>query len=454
MSIVTATDDSTPVGVTSLQRRVRRWLTSSGRGGFVVLVVVFVIDVVVFSSLFGSRDPGRGMDWLIVPAIGAIGVALLAWRRRAPVLCYFAVWVHSIATQLIVPDYHPTVGLWVALAAVAQARSMWISLPLVALTFVPESFAIMQSGDQTEAQYRTSAITISIIAYGLFNCFAWAIGRWAARASARLDASEERRKADIAAERLQAEQAVAEERLRLARELHDIVAHAVTIMIIHSATASRLIHRDPGAAEEALDIVHLAGQQAVDELHRMLGLLRAVGSSAGLDADLPTLSDLPALVERTRAGGLKVELTGSGQPTSLDPSVQLAGYRVVQETLTNALKYSRCRFPDHCRSRLDGSEVDHHGAGRRQRSRLRRSRAPVQRSRADRPARTGVHRRRQFDGRPDRRRRFPGFGRTAGEQRPSASILQCIGLINSGDHRDDRRRRTADPPRAPAVADH
>jgi signal transduction histidine kinase len=217
---------------------------------------------------------------------------------------------------------------------------MWISLPLVALTFVPESFAIMQSGDQEEAQYRTSAITISIIAYGLFNCFAWAIGRWAARASARLDASEERRKADIAAERLQAEQAVADERLRLARELHDIVAHAVTIMIIHSATASRLIHRDPSAAEEALDIVHLAGQQAVDELHRMLGLLRAVGSSAGLDADLPTLSDLPALVERTRAGGLKVELTGSGQPTSLDPSVQLAGYRVVQETLTNALKYS------------------------------------------------------------------------------------------------------------------
>ena len=340
MSIVTATDDSTPVGVTSLQRRVRRWLTSTGRGGFVVLVVVFVIDVVVFSSLFGSRDPGRGMDWLIVPAIGAIGVALLAWRRRAPVLCYFAVWVHSIATQLIVPDYHPTVGLWVALAAVAQARSMWISLPLVALTFVPESFAIMQSGDQEEAQYRTSAITISIIAYGLFNCFAWAIGRWAARASARLDASEERRKADIAAERLQAEQAVADERLRLARELHDIVAHAVTIMIIHSATASRLIHRDPSAAEEALDIVHLAGQQAVDELHRMLGLLRAVGSSAGLDADLPTLSDLPALVERTRAGGLKVELTSSGQPTSLDPSVQLAGYRVVQETLTNALKYS------------------------------------------------------------------------------------------------------------------
>jgi len=299
-----------------------------------------VIDVVVFSSLFGSRDPGRGMDWLIVPAIGAIGVALLAWRRRAPVLCYFAVWVHSIATQLIMPDYHPTVGLWVALAAVAQARSMWISLPLVALTFVPESFAIMQSGDQEEAQYRTSAITISIIAYGLFNCFAWAIGRWAARASARLDASEERRKAEIAAERLQAEQAVADERLRLARELHDIVAHAVTIMIIHSATASRLIHRDPSAAEEALDIVHLAGQQAVDELHRMLGLLRAVGSSAGLDADLPTLSDLPALVERTRAGGLKVELTGSGQPRSLDPSVQLAGYRVVQETLTNALKYS------------------------------------------------------------------------------------------------------------------
>jgi signal transduction histidine kinase len=217
---------------------------------------------------------------------------------------------------------------------------MWISLPLIALTFVPESFAIMQSGDQTEAQYRTSAITISIIAYGLFNCFAWAIGRWAARASARLDASEERRKADIAAERLQAEQAVAEERLRLARELHDIVAHAVTIMIIHSATASRLIHRDPGAAEEALDIVNLAGRQAVDELHRMLGLLRAVGSSAGLDGDLPTLSDLPALVERTRAGGLKVELTESGQPTSLDPSVQLAGYRVVQETLTNALKYS------------------------------------------------------------------------------------------------------------------
>jgi len=126
-----------------------------------------------------------------------------------------------------------------------------------------------------------------------------------------------------------------------ARELHDSVTGAVTAMILYSAGARAQLGPDEERAHDALRVVERAGTQAMNELHRMLGLLRTPDGRAAVEAGCrPELAALDELVERTRSGGLDVALVVDGQARQLDPSVDQAGYRVVQEALTNATKHA------------------------------------------------------------------------------------------------------------------
>jgi signal transduction histidine kinase len=141
----------------------------------------------------------------------------------------------------------------------------------------------------------------------------------------------------------QAAEAVRTERLRLARELHDIVAHAVSAIILQAAGARTLVTTEDGRVRQAFTVIESAGVQAMNELHRLLGLLRTVDpdQTAGTDFDdlQPGLEDLPALVDFSRASGLDINLVVEGRRARLDRSVDLAAYRVVQEALTNATKH-------------------------------------------------------------------------------------------------------------------
>jgi signal transduction histidine kinase len=132
-------------------------------------------------------------------------------------------------------------------------------------------------------------------------------------------------------------EAVAEERARIARELHDVVAHSVSVMVVQAGAARRVLARDPGRSVEALGAVEATGREALAEMRRLLGILRPAATDR---APTPSLSDLDALAERFRAAGLHVELDVAGEPGPLPAGVDLCAYRVVQEALTNAVKHA------------------------------------------------------------------------------------------------------------------
>ncbi len=136
-----------------------------------------------------------------------------------------------------------------------------------------------------------------------------------------------------------ARRAVLEERVRIARELHDVVAHHVSVMGVQAGAARRVMARRPDQAEEALSSIEASSRQAVVELHRLLGFLRREGQDDAL-APQPDLAQLPELIAQATQGELTVDLTVQGDPRPLPGTLELSVYRVVQEALTNALKHS------------------------------------------------------------------------------------------------------------------
>jgi signal transduction histidine kinase len=146
-------------------------------------------------------------------------------------------------------------------------------------------------------------------------------------------ASRAEREADERAAR-----ARADERTRIARELHDVVAHSVSVMTIQAGGVRRLLRPEQRREREALESVETTGRQALAELRRLLGLLRDDDGAPGL-APQPSLQHLEALLHHVREAGLPVDLRIEGEPAPLAPGVDLSAYRIVQEALTNTLKH-------------------------------------------------------------------------------------------------------------------
>src|SRR5438477_401099 len=134
--------------------------------------------------------------------------------------------------------------------------------------------------------------------------------------------------------------AVAAERARIARELHDVVAHNVSVMVVQAGAARRTIERDPERAREALTSVEDTGRQALDEMRCLLGVLRTEDDATEQRAPQPGISDLDSLVAHVRDAGLPVELVVEGQPRPLMSGADMSAYRIVQEALTNSLKHA------------------------------------------------------------------------------------------------------------------
>jgi signal transduction histidine kinase len=150
--------------------------------------------------------------------------------------------------------------------------------------------------------------------------------------------------------------AVAEERSRIARELHDVVAHNVGLMVVQAQGAQRVLDRDPQRARQALETIERTGRAALGDMRGSLGALRKPESDAPL-APQPRIESLGALVEQARRSGLEVELVTEGDPAPLAAGVDLSVYRIVQEALTNTLKHAG---PVHARVkvRYAGDELE------------------------------------------------------------------------------------------------
>ena len=179
---------------------------------------------------------------------------------------------------------------------------------------------------------------VGSIVFGGPSLIAWAIGD-SMRTRRAYYAALEDRAARLERERdAQAQIAAAAERARIARELHDVIAHNVSVMVVQADGASYALDRSPERARQALAAISSTGRQALDEMRHMLGVLRSADERSGV-APIPGVGQLDELLDQTRASGLAVSFTVEGVPSPLPSGVALAAYRTVQESLTNVRKH-------------------------------------------------------------------------------------------------------------------
>jgi signal transduction histidine kinase len=174
--------------------------------------------------------------------------------------------------------------------------------------------------------------------------FSWAVAAGFVGDAARsrreyLQGLEERNRQLVETHEEEARRRVAEERLRIARDLHDVVAHSLSSINIQAGAGAHVARRHPEQAEQALQAIKYASKDALDELRLTVGMLRAEGEEAPR-APQPTLGRLDSLVESTAAAGLDVDVQVHGDPTALPVPVDAAAFRIVQESLTNVLRHA------------------------------------------------------------------------------------------------------------------
>ena len=297
-------------------------------GDVVLAAVVCALDVVAFSELVA----GGGTAAVIAYAV--LGYAALAWRRVAPVPVFFVLWFHNLLAVPLIGTYRPTLGLLVALYTVSAMTTRRISVSaLVAAVVSTTITSVTDELETTPDESPAAIIVVTILLYTMLNVGAWALGQWAQTSRGRLE-RERTRRAD----------AITAERSRIARDLHDIVSHSVSVMVLQAAGARRVLASDPDRADQALQDIESVGKESMGELRRLLGVLRdgALATGDGGDEREPGqgLADLESLAGTARLTGLSVSLAREGQPGRLDPSVDLSAYRIVQEALTNAAKHA------------------------------------------------------------------------------------------------------------------
>jgi signal transduction histidine kinase len=178
-------------------------------------------------------------------------------------------------------------------------------------------------------------IASNVIIFGT----AWLIGDNLQTRRAYVASLRERAEQAEASRVADAERAVADERARMARELHDVVAHSMSVMVVQAGAARRVFEANPAQAVDALQNIEATGRDALAEMRRLLGVLRDDGSSASL-APQPSLRELPHLIAQVAESGLAVTLATEGPPRDLPAALGLSAFRIVQEALTNALKHA------------------------------------------------------------------------------------------------------------------
>jgi len=321
-----------------------RWLAPASAGGWARLVGLRppLADVLLAAGVLVVAQIETWMDTSFQPklplALWAVLITMpLAWRRRAP---FAALLVMGLAAWLLsagpVGDAAYTfIAVVVAVFSVgayAEPRRSVLGCVLVLGTLWIG--ALGDNARHPGLRGPSDFLFVSVVFGG-----AWLLGR-ALRGRGQRAAELEQRAARLEADQqAQARAAVAAERARIARELHDVIAHSVSVMVIQAGAAEQLLEETPERARGPLEAVQDTGRQTIVELRRLLGILREDGQELSL-APQPGLAGLDLLVEEMRQAGLPVHLRVKGEPGRLSPGVDLAAYRIIQEALTNTLRHA------------------------------------------------------------------------------------------------------------------
>jgi signal transduction histidine kinase len=298
-----------------------------------------LLAVIIFLSTTGSMVAAERMlraptppPWAWIAS--ALGCAALLFRRRYPWAVLAVTTVAFMAVQALTQDV-PLLILTVVTALVTitlagQRRAAIISA--VAITLLT-----IVIGTATDEEYWSHPRPLAVAALG-----ALAIAGAEAMRNRRnyIAAVEERaRRAEESRER-EAQRRVGDERLRIARELHDVLAHHIAVINVQAGVAGHLLTRQPDKAREALDHVRDAARSVLSEMQAVVTVLREPGESTGPVEPAPGVDRIGAEIERFRGLGLTIDTVVSGVPVLLPAAVDLVAYRVVQESLTNAAKHA------------------------------------------------------------------------------------------------------------------
>jgi signal transduction histidine kinase len=290
-----------------------------------VLVVLGQVEVWVGNTAHGSKPA-------VAPLL-ALMAAAVAVRRRAPLAAGVVVLLaNGVLWLLVTAEYSLAHGVaWMcalyAIAVWTDTRGFVIGLgALVASNLLT---LLGPSGDLRSAFPFTVIPGVAML-----------LARRAVR-DRQLRAETLAARADLLEreQELRASAAVAEERARIARELHDLVAHNVSVMVVQAGAERHALTDDQASTREALSSIEQAGRQALAEARRLLGMLRRNGDAEGLEPQ-PSLAQLDLLVEQVERAGLPVRVSIDGDPAPLPAGVDLCAYRIVQEGLTNALRHA------------------------------------------------------------------------------------------------------------------
>ncbi|MEV6690405.1 sensor histidine kinase [Micromonospora sp. NPDC051196] len=285
-----------------------------------VLLAVTLTGLTV-ATLIGQRDGAP--HWAVV-VLAALTVAPIALRQRAPVLTVVVILAALCGLSLFSYDDLPNggLGILIGMFTVATMRSRRVA-GLVFLAAVAV-ITFIHCVHFSEPVYWSQVAQVTLIVLG-----AWALGEstktWSQRA--------ERLAAQVA-------RAASDERMRIAREMHDIVSHHMSVVSLQSGLAECVLDKDPDTAHTAIAAAGAASRQAMLELRRLLDVLRIEPDSDPDDRAQPGLAQLEELVTSTRSAGLPVDLSVAGNVFPLPPGPDLCAYRVVQESLTNVLKHA------------------------------------------------------------------------------------------------------------------
>jgi signal transduction histidine kinase len=280
---------------------------------------VFVVGAVAVAA-GQDQDPGHTFAGYVLVLAAS---APLAMRRRWPIAVLAATGIVTAVYPLVLSGSPTELALIVAsysAASMVDRRTFTRrALPLATAAAIVDQLAQQRHGNWVEV---LTGVTFTVLLPMLLGRIAY------------------NRRLRIAADRSRAaEDAVSAERARIARELHDVVAHAMAVMVVQAGAARTIVDADPNGAKAAIAEVEATGRTGLAEMRRLIGVLTA-GDGEAERAPQPGLAQLDELVRTVRAAGIPVEVLRSGDERALPPAIDVNAYRVIQEALTNTLKHA------------------------------------------------------------------------------------------------------------------